>query len=412
MSKTPKLRFPEFSGEWEEYSIGNVFDFYSTNSYSRDCLNHIDGEVKNIHYGDIHMKFPTIVDANKENIPYINRNISLDKIQTDSYCKDGDVIFADASEDYDDIGKSIEITNIGDSKIVAGLHTILARDNNNITVNGFKGYMLLPEKVRKQIKILSAGAKVLGISKANLVKVKVNIPEKQEQQKIASFLSLVDKKIEKQSEKVEAIKEYKKGMMQKIFSREIRFKDDEGKEFPEWEEKKLGDVCEFRNGKAHEKNICLFSKYVVINSKFISTNGAIKKYSDKNISPLEIDEITMVMSDVPNGRAIAKCFLVNEANRYTLNQRICALRTFKMNTRYLFYYLNRNKYFLKFDDGVNQTNLKKEDILKCPVLVPNITEQQKIANFLSTIDKKLEKEEEKLEALKTWKKGLLQQMFV
>lgn len=401
MSKTPKLRFPEFSGEWEEYSIGNVFDFYSTNSYSRDCLNYIDGEVKNIHYGDIHMKFPTIVDANKENIPYINRNISLDKIQTDSYCKDGDVIFADASEDYDDIGKSIEITNIGDSKIVAGLHTILARDNNNITVNGFKGYMLLPEKVRKQIKILSAGAKVLGISKANLVKVKVNIPEKQEQQKIASFLSLVDKKIEKQSEKVEAIKEYKKGMMQKIFSREIRFKDDEGKEFPEWEEKKLGDISKITTGNRNVDDNIINGEY-----RFFDRGIDSIKYLNEYFLDSEA-----IIYPGEGSEFMPRYYL----GKFALHQRCYAIYDVvnSISVKYLFYYMTTlNKYFLSQAVGTTVSSLRQDNFLKCKVLLPCLQEQQKIANFLSTIDTKLEKEEEKLETLKEWKKGLLQQMFV
>ncbi|MCS4461732.1 hypothetical protein JTS90_10635 [Clostridium botulinum] len=178
MSKTPKLRFPEFSGEWKEKKIEEIFDFYTTNSYSRDCLNNTEGTVKNIHYGDIHMKFPTILDAKNMHIPYINNDVDLSKISKDCYCEEGDIIIADASEDYDDIGKTIEIKNVKNQKIVAGLHTMLARDNKEITVNGYRGYMLLNNNVRKQIKVLAVGSKVLGISKTNINKVLVYIPEK------------------------------------------------------------------------------------------------------------------------------------------------------------------------------------------------------------------------------------------
>ena len=172
----PKLRFKGFNDEWENKKLGEFLTFYSTNSFSRDCLNYENGDAQNIHYGDIHMKFPTILDTEKYNIPYINSDINISKYSEESFCKDGDLVIADASEDYADIGKSIEVCNIGNKKILAGLHTILARDNKLVTVNGFKGYMMQSESVRKQVKVLAAGAKVLGISKSNLEKVNVKLP--------------------------------------------------------------------------------------------------------------------------------------------------------------------------------------------------------------------------------------------
>lgn len=236
MKKIPKLRFPEFKGEWEEKKLGDIFDFYTTNSYSRDSLNYLDGEVKNIHYGDIHTKFPTILDCNKAEIPYINPDVDLSRISEDSYCKEGDIVIADASEDYNDIGKTIELKNIGEAKIVAGLHTLLGRDNKGVTTNGYRGYMMSTNSIHHQVRILAVGSKVLGISKSNIIKVIANIPSRKEQEKIVSFFSLIDEKVEKQQQKVELLQEYKKGMIQKIFSQEIRFKDQNGEDYPEWKE--------------------------------------------------------------------------------------------------------------------------------------------------------------------------------
>ncbi len=235
MKNVPNLRFKEFSGEWKQHALGDIFDFYTTNSFSRDFLDNDKGRVKNIHYGDIHMKFPTLLDVKNTQIPYVKEAVDLSKISIESYCKNGDVVIADASEDYNDIGKAIELKSIGEEKIIAGLHTILARDNKGIMVNGFKGYLMNSPSVRKQIKVYAAGAKVLGISKANISKVKLLIPSGMEQEKIAAFFSLIDKKIELQTEKVEELKNYKKGLMQKIFSQELRFKDENGNEYPEWE---------------------------------------------------------------------------------------------------------------------------------------------------------------------------------
>lgn len=199
--------------------------------------------------------------------------------------------------------------------------------------------------------------------------------------------------------------------MQKLFSQEVRFKADDGSDFPEWAEKKLGEVFEFYNGKAHENVISENGKYVVVNSKFISTDGTVRKYTNEMIFPLIKKDIVMVMSDVPNGKAISKCFLINENNKYTLNQRICCLRT-KENTAFYIDQISRNKYFLKFDDGVKQTNLRKNDILQCPLLCPCLAEQQKIAVCFSSLDEVIEKQKATLAAWEELKKGLLQQMFV
>ena len=120
----------------------------------------------------------------------------------------------------------------------------------------------------------------------------------------------------------------------------------------------------------------------------------------------------MVLSDVPNGRAIAKCYFVDSDNSYTVNQRICKLGPKKTNGRFLFYILNRNPFFLAFDDGVKQTNLRKEDVLNCPLCLPSsLEEQAEIANCLTSLDDLIAAETQKLEALKTHKKGLMQQLF-
>lgn len=151
----------------------------------------------------------------------------------------------------------------------------------------------------------------------------------------------------------------------------------------------LSDIADFRNGKGHEQNMVPDGKYIVVNSKFISTNGDVKKYSNDQICPLFKDDILMVMSDLPNGRALAKCYLTESGNKYTLNQRIGAIKTKdskNVMTKYLFYILNRNKQLLKFDNGVDQTNLKKSDILHIKIPVPPLAEQQRIVDILDRFD--------------------------
>jgi type I restriction enzyme S subunit len=152
-----------------------------------------------------------------------------------------------------------------------------------------------------------------------------------------------------------------------------------------WEVKKLGDVCSFFNGQAHEKVIDESGKYKLINSKFVSSEGEKFKRTNNALSPLFINDIVMVMSDVPNGKTLAKCFVVDKDDTYTLNQRICVIRSKNFDTRFLYYQLNRNKYLLSFNNGENQSNLRKDDILNCELFVPTLQEQQRIVAILDEV---------------------------
>lgn len=416
----PLLRFPEFkdAGEWKNELFEEIYSFNTTNSLSRDKLNYENGTVKNIHYGDIHTKFPTLFHLEKESVPFINTTEPLEKIKTESYCVEGDMIFADASEDMDDVGKSIEIVSLNNQKLVSGLHTLLARQIKPKLIIGFGGYLFKSKYIRDQIQKESQGAKVLGISARRLAGIEVTYPaNEKEQKKIADCLYSLDELITAENQKLDTLKDHKKGLMQQLFPVEgqttpkYRFSD--FKNSGDWEQVTLEQVAEYENGKAHEQNIDDQGKYIVVNSKFISTEGDVKKYT--NIANLlaQKDEVLMVLSDVPNGRAIAKCFYVDQNDVYTVNQRICKL-TAKKNvvSLLLFYILNRNSYFLDFDDGIKQTNLKKDDVLSCPVLLPNDkNEQQKIVDCLSSIDDLITSQTQKIESLKAHKKGLMQQLF-
>ncbi|EQC94490.1 hypothetical protein LLT3_00590, partial [Lactococcus cremoris subsp. cremoris TIFN3] len=180
----------------------------------------------------------------------------------------------------------------------------------------------------------------------------------------------------------------------------------------DWEERKLIEVADYRNGKAHEKDISEDGYYIVVNSKFVSTNGLVKKYSDEMIAPLSKNEIAFVLSDVPNGRAIARTFLINEDNKYSLNQRIAGITPHAdTNSYFLHSLMNRNHYFLSFDDGVSQTNLSKREVEKWVEFYPSYQEQQKIGSFFKQLDNTITLHQRKLDLLKEQKKGYLQKMF-
>lgn len=175
----------------------------------------------------------------------------------------------------------------------------------------------------------------------------------------------------------------------------------------------MGEVTKYRNGKAHENSISEDGKYVVVNSKFVSTNGEIRKFSDKQIEPLYAGEIAFVLSDVPNGRAIARMFLVDKSDIYTLNQRIAGITPNENTDSYFLYILmNRNKYFLKFDDGNKQTNLSVNDVMQFEEMYPSNEEQQKIGDYFKALDTLITLHQCKCDELRNMKKFTLQNMFV
>jgi type I restriction enzyme S subunit len=216
-----KLRFKDDNGnpypDWEKKIFSDLYSFHSTNSLSRDKLNYDAGSVYNIHYGDIHTKFKTAFKLNEAYIPFVNEDVDLSKIKDDSYCKSGDLVMADASEDYADIGKTIELIDLKDKNVLAGLHTFLARPITSKTTVGFFSVLLKSWSMRKQIMVIAQGTKVLSLSTTRVGKLKLKLPVIEEQQKIATYLSRIDTKIESVNNQITQTQTFKKGLLQQMF---------------------------------------------------------------------------------------------------------------------------------------------------------------------------------------------------
>lgn len=180
----------------------------------------------------------------------------------------------------------------------------------------------------------------------------------------------------------------------------------------DWEQRKFSEVANYRNGKAHENDIDDKGKYVVVNSKFVSTNGEVRKYSNSQIEPLMKNEIAFVLSDVPNGRAIARTFLVDKDDKYTLNQRIAGITPKEKICPYFLHILmNRNKYFLQFDDGAKQTNLSVSDVMDFDEYYPTEKEQYQIGEYFKNLDHLITLHQRKYDKLMNVKKSMLEKMF-
>ena len=208
---------------------------------------------------------------------------------------------------------------------------------------------------------------------------KINIPSIDIQNEIVNRLEKIEKAIELKQQQVIYFTNLEGNIFIDMFG--DRYNNDKN-----WEVKKLKDVASFRNGKAHEKVVDENGKYVLITSKAISSDLTDVRKTSENLSPLFKNEITMVMSDLPNGRALAKCFLVDVDDKYTLNQRICAFFDFKCNPIYFKYLLNRHEYFLTFDDKNSQTNLRKDDILNCNLIIPPLELQNEFGKKIENIE--------------------------
>lgn len=247
----------------------------------------------------------------------------------------------------------------------------------------------------------------------------IKVPSKEEQEKIAKFLTKVDKLIEKQEEKISNLEQYKKGMMQKIFSQEIRFKKEDGGEYPKWKEKLLGEVSDVRDG-THDSPQYLDEGYPLITSKNLNSSGKLDIENVNYISAVDFESINkrskVDVGDILFGMigTIGNPVLVNIDNFAIKNVALIKEKEILKN-RYLIHYLNSddiNKQFYKTNAGGTQKFIALNLIRTLTIYIPCLEEQTKIANFLSKIDSIVEKEKEKLEELRVWKKGLLQGMFV
>ena len=410
----PQLRFAEFDKDWEELKFGKLYSFQTTNSLSRDKLNYEEGKVYNIHYGDIHTKFQPHFFLRNENVPFINGDVDLSKIKAELYCKTGDIIIADASEDYADIGKSIELVDIDNAKILAGLHTLLARPTSEKTFVGFTSYLLKSWKLRKQIMTIAQGTKVLSLSTTRVANLKLNIPTPPEQQKIASFLSAVDEKIQQLSRKKELLEQYKKGVMQQLFSGKLRFKDENGKDYADWKWVGGNELFDNISDKKHNSDLPILA--------ITQDQGAI---------PRDLINYQMTVTDasvasykvVQRGDFIISLRTFQGGIEFSEYHGICSpayniLRPRSEEVDKTFYklYLKTSYYIKQLQknlEGIRDGKMisyKYFSEIKLPF--PSQPEQQKIADFLSSIDVKIENTNQQITQTQSFKKGLLQQMFV
>ena len=346
------------------FQIGEIaIDIYRGSGIKRDEVT--DSGIPCVRYGEIYTTYDGWFDS-------CVSHTQVEYVKSPKYFEHGDILFAITGESVEDIAKSIAY--VGNEKCLAGGDIVVLKHNQNPK---YLSYALSTENARNQKSKGKVKSKVVHSSVPSIKEIIIPVPPLEVQEEIVrlldDFYRISGKLVVKIDEEYAAREKQYAYYKEKLFS------------FDNVDYISLGDVMDFRNGKGHEKLIVPSGKYIVVNSKFISTNAAVKKYSDEQISPLYRDDILLVMSDLPNGRALARTFLVSENDKYTLNQRICAVTVKDKNqflTKFLYYFLDRNPQFLQYDNSVDQTNLKKSDILGIKIPLISIEEQIKVVGVL------------------------------
>lgn len=388
----PKLRFKKFDGEWAETSFQDLFIFKNGVNASKE------------QYGS-GIKFINVLDIinNPNGITYdsIIGSVDITSKEIDkNLVKYGDVLFQRSSETREEVGQSN--VYLGKEPVVFGGFVIRGsaqKEYDPIFMNG----LLKTDSLRDQITQLSGGSTRFNIGQDSLNKVTAYLPSKLEQTKIASFLSEVDEKISQLTKKHALLSQYKQGMMQKLFSQQIRFKADDGSEFGEWENLHIGDLCKITTGNKDTQNKV--------------NNGAypffVRSQTVEQINSYSMDcEAVLTSGD---GVGVGKNYhYIN--GKFDFHQRVYCLYNFSeiILGKYLYIYFSSFFYDrVKRLSAKNSVDSVRMDMIsKMKIQLPCLEEQTKIANFLSAIDQKIEVVTKQIEQAKQWKKGLLQQMFV
>lgn len=398
----PTLRFPEYNDEWEETSLNGFL-------------------------------IPTLREVDKPKEPYLAigirshckgtfqrpdsepEKIAMDKLYV---VKENDLI---VNITFAWEGAIAIVKKDDEGGLVSHRFPTYTFDEN-VSSHNFFQYVFTQKKFIANLDLISPGGAGRNrvLSKKDFLKIKVNLPTFPEQQKIAAFLMAIDKKVQQLSKKKVLLEQYKKGAVQKIFNQKIRFKDLNGNDFSDWEEKKLGEVAKFSKGKGISKSDISESgnleciRYGQLYTHYKETIREVISRTNMDASKLVLSEYNDVIIPASGESqldiATASCVLKTGV---ALGGDLNIIKS-KMNGVFLSYYLNNKK---KLDianlaQGISVVHLYPRQLATLRIDVPHIEEQNKIANFLSAIDEKINLVEQQLEKTQTFKKGLLQQMFV
>ena len=407
-AKVPSIRFAGFTDPWEQRKFGDCFEFLKSNTLSRAGLNGENGTARNVHYGDILIKFGDCLDGERSDLPFITDDTVLPKY-AGSILREGDVIFADTAED-ETAGKSVELRKLPKEPTISGLHTIPARPRFPFGT-GYLGHYLNSDAYHRQLLPLMQGIKVISVSKAALQDTQVRFPGLSEQSAIGAALNEIDSLITLHQRKYDKLVVFKKSMLEKMFPKdgesvpEIRFA---GFTDP-WEQRKLGEL---------EKDATLYmGRGRVISAKDMSnTPGTFPVYSSSALDNGRMGAYGKYMFNqelitwsIDGGGAVfyrrKHRFSVTNVSGYI------AVNPEKINCKFLAYAMSLAHSRIKFDYTVkaHPSVIRSLYTMGIPI---SLQEQQVIGSFFSRLDNLITLHQRKLELLRNIKKSLLDKMFV
>lgn len=403
MRKVPKLRFKEFSDEWQEKKLGEITKITAGGTPSTTKIEYWNGNIKWMNSGELNLKYVYEVQGRITEEGLKNSSTKL----IPKNC----VLIGLAGQ-----GKTRGTVAINFIELCTNQSIASILPNYQSFIPLFL-YFNLDNRYEELRGLSTGGGGRGGLNLGILNSLTSNFPSLQEQEKIANFLSSIDKKISLIEEKLALFREYKKGVMQKIFSQELRFKDSDGNDYPEWEEKRLGDIL-IKNKEKNKNNQYILvqsisNKYGFVNQeeyfedRKIASNNLSNYYIVKNknfaYNPSRINVGSLAYKKDFSISVISPLYVSFYADNIYVND------IFLLNW---FFSLPFYKQMSSSFEGSVRNNLSYDTLSNFNILLPVLEEQQKIADFLSSIDSKIENTEKELEGLKEYKKGLLQQMLV
>ena len=342
----------------------------------------------NLHYGLIHVGLPTMVDLTKDKLPNIKEG---NMPKNFARCKEGDVAFADASEDTNEVAKAIEFYNLNGNDVVCGLHTIHGRDNSDNTVIGFKGYLFSSMVFHHQIRRIAQGTKIFSINTKNFAECYVGVPSKEEQTKIATLLRLIDERIMTQNKIIEDLNKLKSAISECIFN---SIKGDVVM---------LSEICDIVKGKQ------INGEYLSESGEYYVMNGGTEPsgyYSEYNV---KANTISISEGGNSCGYVQFNNFPFWSGGHCYSLQNIADI----VDNLYLYHYLkSKEEAIMKLRIGSGLPNIQKKDLAMFKTIVPPFEQQITISTFLSSLERKAEIEERILNVMQKQKLYLLQQMFI
>ncbi|UTA67893.1 restriction endonuclease subunit S [Emticicia sp. 21SJ11W-3] len=400
----PQLRFPEFEGDWNEQNLGNTVKI--NQGLQIPISERYTKQIEGSHF-------------------YITNEFLREGNLKKYYIKNPSNSVLCTKED-------ILMTRTGNTGMV--VTNVEGAFHNNFFKIAYPNYIrkqylfyfLNLLKTQTQILKLAGTSTIPDLNHGDFYRIKIQLPTFEEQTKIANFLTAIDEKIQALQKKKSLLEQYKKGVMQKIFSQELRFKQDDGSDFPDWEEKTLGEMGEAYNGltgKTKESfgigKPYIQYKQIFDNSKINTKNfDFVKIGENENQSKVIFGDVFFtVSSETPNEIGYSSVLLDMVDDDLYLNSFCFGYRPFSLKILYPYFaqFLFRSEHFrtkiIKLAQGSTRYNMSKVQLMKLTIQLPSFEEQHKISNFLSGIDEKINKVSQQIEYTQTYKKGLLQQMF-